>query len=87
MSRLAAEQVERNRGDTADPGFLPGGVREMVFGQMLRRGPVQEDERRTARSILFWKLVLENGDGEEAEVCPDKVEGQRLHEGQFEWAW
>lgn len=38
----------------ADPGIIPGGIRDRALRAVMRRGPQPEDKNKTLASRKFW---------------------------------
>jgi hypothetical protein len=41
----------------ADPGIIPGGIRDRALRALAERGPRAEDPERTRRSQAYWARV------------------------------
>jgi hypothetical protein len=41
-------------GDTADPGMIPGGIRDRAHRVVRKRGPRPEDKEKTRASRKYW---------------------------------
>jgi hypothetical protein len=43
--------------DTADPGIMPGGIRDRAMRAGLKRGPKGEDKEKTRASKAYWTAL------------------------------
>jgi hypothetical protein len=62
--RLGQPQIggRRHRGDdTADPGIIPGGIRDRALRAVQRRGPQAEDKERTRAAVRYWASISPRG--------------------------
>jgi hypothetical protein len=63
-----ADDSDRNRNETADPGIAVGGVRDRALGAVLKRGPRAEDKERTRASQEYWAAEEPHAMSRDAEM-------------------
>ena len=63
-----ADDSDRNRNETADPGIAVGGVRDRALRAVLKRGPRAEDNEKTRASQEYWAAEEPHAMSRDAEM-------------------
>ena len=68
-----ADDSDRNRNETADPGIAVGGVRDRALGAVLKRGPRAEDNEKTRASQEYWAAEEPHAMSRDAEMTTNPL--------------